>query len=128
VGSYISLEKIIEETKETYYESLYRSSQGWHAGKHELIPWLNYFLSTVRLAYDALEKRVEKAVGSGGKSEIVRQTIASQTGPFSLADIKAQCPSVSKQAIKKVLKKLRENGKVGLSGKGRGARWYLVKP
>jgi Fic family protein len=125
VGSYISLERIIEETKETYYESLHRSSQGWHHGKHDLIPWINYFLSTVRLAYGEFEKRFESVKASGGKSELVRQTIARQTGPFSLSDIRSQCPSVSPQAIKKVLKKLREEGRVRLSGKGRGARWHL---
>ena len=48
-----------------------------------------------------------------------------ETGPFSLADIRSQCPSVSAQSIKKVLKKLKEERKVRLSGKGRGARWYL---
>ena len=125
VGCYISLERIIEETKETYYESLHRSSHGWHEAKHDLIPWLNYFLSTVRLAYRTIEKRVEKVVASGGKSELVRQAIARQTGPFSLADIRSQCPSVSAPAIKKVLSQLRDDGRVRLSGRGRGARWHL---
>ena len=128
VGSYISLERIIEESKETYYESLQRSSHGWHDGKHDPIPWLNYFLSTVRLAYGELEKRFEKVEASGGKSELVRQTIARQTGPFSLADIRSQCPSVSTQSIKKVLQKLRKEGKVRLSGRGRGAKWHLLNP
>jgi Fic family protein len=127
VGSYISLERIVEETKETYYESLHRSSLGWHGGKHDLIPWLNYFLSTVRLAYGELERRLENVEAAGGKSELVRQTIVRQVGPFSLADIRSQCPSVSTPAIKKVLKKLQEEGKVRLTGRGRGARWHLTE-
>jgi len=32
VGRYISLERIIEENKERYYETLQQSSQGWHEG------------------------------------------------------------------------------------------------
>jgi Fic family protein len=44
VGRYISLERIVEESKETYYDALYKSSQGWHEGKHDLRPWWNYFL------------------------------------------------------------------------------------
>ena len=39
VGRYISLERIVEESKETYYEALYKSSQGWHEGRHDLRPW-----------------------------------------------------------------------------------------
>jgi hypothetical protein len=36
VGRYVSLEKIVEQSKESYYESLYQTSQGWHEGKHSL--------------------------------------------------------------------------------------------
>jgi Fic family protein len=51
VGRYISLERLIEETREDYYENLRLSSQGWHEGKHDLGPWLNYLLAIVRRAY-----------------------------------------------------------------------------
>jgi len=37
VGRYISLERLIEQNKERYYETLQQSSQGWHDGKHD--PW-----------------------------------------------------------------------------------------
>ena len=36
-GRYISLERIIEQNKERYYEVLEQSSQRWHEGKHD--PW-----------------------------------------------------------------------------------------
>jgi Fic family protein len=51
VGRYVSLERLIEETRDDYYENLRISSQGWHEGKHDLGPWLNYFLAIVRRAY-----------------------------------------------------------------------------
>jgi len=44
IGRYVSLEKVIEETKEQYYETLEQSSVGWHEGEHNLLPWVNYFL------------------------------------------------------------------------------------
>ena len=127
VGAYISLERLIEETKESYYEALARSSRGWHEGTHDLMPWMTYFLSTIRQAYAELERRFEHVDAAGGKSVLVRQTILRQTGPFSLADLKAHCPSVSEQTIKKVLSGLRDSGKIRLTGKGRGARWQLVE-
>jgi Fic family protein len=41
VGRYISLERLIEESKEDYYSVLQSSSTGWHEGTHDLLPWLN---------------------------------------------------------------------------------------
>lgn len=37
VGRFISLERLIEEYKERYYETLHISSQKWHEAKHD--PW-----------------------------------------------------------------------------------------
>jgi Fic family protein len=35
VGRYISLERLIEQNKERYYETLAQSSRGWHEGAHD---------------------------------------------------------------------------------------------
>jgi Fic family protein len=57
VGRYISLERIIEQNKESYYEALQTSSLGWHDGSHDIIPWFHYFLSTIHTAYREFEER-----------------------------------------------------------------------
>jgi len=57
VGRYISLERLIEETRGDYYDVLRRSSEGWHEGRHDLLPWLNYFLAVLKRAYRELEAR-----------------------------------------------------------------------
>jgi hypothetical protein len=44
------MERLVEESKEEYYRVLKLCSQGWHEGKNEIIPWWNYFLSTLRSA------------------------------------------------------------------------------
>jgi Fic family protein len=57
VGRYISIERLIEESREDYYENLRLSSIGWHEAKHDLTPWLNYFLAILRRAYlELIEK------------------------------------------------------------------------
>ncbi|MEG3936169.1 MULTISPECIES: Fic family protein [unclassified Microcoleus] len=43
VGQFISLEQIVERTKESYYDALYQSSQNWHEGKHSLLPGVGVF-------------------------------------------------------------------------------------
>jgi Fic family protein len=58
VGRYISLERTIEENKERYYETLEESSQGWHEGKHDPWPYINYILYILKVAYREFEERV----------------------------------------------------------------------
>lgn len=123
---YVSLERLIEESKNEYYSVLERCSQGWHEGMNEMIPWLNYLLGVIRRGYEELARQVESAEDIG-KSELIRQAILRQPGAFALADIQASCPSVSGQLIKKVLAQLKGEGKVSLSGRGRGARWRIME-
>jgi len=56
VGRYVSLERLIEESRADYYDVLHRSSEGWHEGRHDLLPWLNYFLTILKRAYRELDK------------------------------------------------------------------------
>ena len=57
VGRFISLERLIEESRSDYYDVLRRSSEGWHEGRHDLLPWLNYFLAVLKRACQELEAR-----------------------------------------------------------------------
>ena len=59
VGRYISLERIVEQSKESYYEALQTSSMGWHDGSHDIMPWFHYFLSTIHTAHREFEERAE---------------------------------------------------------------------
>lgn len=55
VGRYISIERIIEQSKDRYYETLEQSSQGWHEGKHDPWPYIDYVLYTLKAAYREFE-------------------------------------------------------------------------
>lgn len=126
VARYISLERLVEETKEEYYNILGACSQGWHEGTNDIIPWWNYFLSVLRRAYKEFERQVESVGAHSAKSDLVRQTVLSQVEQFTLADLSAQLPSTSPQLIKKVFAELKKAGKVRLIGRGRGARWEVI--
>ncbi len=56
VGRYISLERLVEQNKDRYYETLELSSQGWHEGKHELWPYIDYVLFILKTAYREFEE------------------------------------------------------------------------
>lgn len=124
VGRYISLERIFEESKETYYESLEASSQNWHKGLHDPNPWLNYFWGTLLRAYSEFEERVGTvSEGRGTKTELIRQAVARRTGPFAISDIETDCPGISRDMVRLVLRQLRDESAISSHGKGRGAKW-----
>jgi Fic family protein len=124
VGRYISLERLVEESREDYYEVLRRSSEGWHEGKHDLLPWLNYFLAILHRAYVALVERAGQVKSPrGSKSELVVEAIRRTAGPFHVADLQRACPGVSIDWIRRVLKDLRAKGLVECLGRGQQAQW-----
>lgn len=124
VGRYISLERIIEESKETYYDSLYRSSQGWHDGNHDLTHWWSYWLGTVLAAYKEFEDRVGVVKSRyGGKRERVLRAVQARELPFPVRELEEQCPDVSIDYIRKILKELRDEGRAECLGRGAGAKW-----
>jgi len=128
VGRYISLERIFEESKESYYETLERSSQGWHEGAHDPHPWLDYFWGAMQRACSEFESRVGVLSGGrGSKSELVRDTILRRIGPFAISDIERDCPGVSRELVRLVLRQMRDEGVMVLEGRGRGAKWVKNK-
>jgi Fic family protein len=125
VGRYISLEQIVERTRESYYDTLYRSSQYWHQARHTLIPWWEYFLGIVLLtAYREFEGRVGMITRArGAKTDMVRDAIMRLPNHFRYSDIEKVCPGVSQPTIKRVLASLKQAGKIRCIKAGRDAVW-----
>lgn len=124
VGRYISLERIFEDSKESYYETLEASSHHWHTDKHDVRPWLNYFWGTLLRAYREFEERVGVITTSrGSKTELVRSAVNRRMAPFSIGDIESDCPGISRDMIRQVLRRMRDEGEISVSSGGRGALW-----
>jgi Fic family protein len=124
VGRYISLERLIEESKEDYYAVLQASSTGWHQGKHDLLPWLNYFLAVVRRAYVQFEERAGQVKSPrGAKTALIEAAIAGFPGKFGLSDVERACPGVSRDMVRRVLQAMQRDGTIECLGKGRTAKW-----
>ena len=127
VGRYISLERLIEQNKERYYETLEQSSTGWHDGRHDPWPFVNYLLFILKTAYREFEERVGKiASPKGAKAEIVREAIRRQTGEFRLAEIERLCPGVGREWIRALLADMKASGEASCHGKGPAARWRYL--
>ncbi|MBI4699029.1 MAG: Fic family protein [Nitrospirae bacterium] len=128
VGRYISIERIIEHNKERYYETLEQSSQGWHEGKHDPWPYINYVLFILRTAYREFEERVGQTTSPrGAKTELITSAIMHAIGSFRIADIQRECPGVSVDMIRQVLKALQAGKRVKCLGLGQNARWQKTR-
>lgn len=125
VGQFISLEQIVERTKESYYDALYQSSQNWHEGKHSLSPWWEYFLGVMLLgSYREFEQRVGVIGGAKGtKTAMVLQAIESLPWDFSMRELQQRCPVVSVDLIRRILRQERDEGRIKCVGRGVDARW-----
>ncbi len=127
VGRFISLERIFEESKDSYYETLETGSQGWHEGAHDSAPWLDYFWGVLLRAYKEFEERVGTlARGRGAKGDRVRAEILKRNLPFSISDIEAACPGVSRDMVRLVPRTMKREGLIAPTGKGRGAKWIRL--
>jgi Fic family protein len=124
LGRYISLERIVEESKESYYETLHASSVGWHDGAHDAHPWLNYFWGTLLRASREFEQRIA-TLGDGkmNKTDLIRAAVLRRVGPFTSTDIERDCPAVSHELVRLVMRQMRDEGAIVLHGRGRGAKW-----
>jgi Fic family protein len=127
VGRYISIERVYEATKESYYETLEASSQGWHETRHDPYPWLNYFWGVLLRAYREFEERVgEVRSGRGAKAKQVRDAVLARKAPFSISDIEAVCAGVSRDTVRLVLRAMKREGIIASTGKGRSAKWISL--
>ena len=127
VGRYISLEKLINDTKETYYETLAESSTGWHEGTNDYAPFVNYLLGIITAAYRELEERlVILSDRSMSKPDRIREIIRGTYGPITKSEIMRQCGDISHVTVQRTLNDLLKNGDISKIGGGRYTKyvWY----
>ena len=120
VGKYISLEKIIENSKESYYEVLKESSFGWHENENNYEPFVRYTLGIIVSAYREFESRVILVSKVNvSKSERISEIIKGHIGKITKSEIMKLCPDISQTTVQRTLNNLLENGQITKIGGGR---------
>ena len=113
VGKYISIERLIADSKETYYEVLQDSSTGWHEGTNDYLPFVRYMLGIVIAAYREFQSRVDILITRGlSKPDRVREIIRGTTGRITKAQIMRQCPDISQKTVERALAEMLKNGAI----------------
>ncbi|HOE17911.1 MAG TPA: Fic family protein [Syntrophorhabdaceae bacterium] len=124
VGRYISLERLIEKSKDDYYRVLKSVSEKWNAGGHSILSWWEYSLGLLIAAYREFEHRLNTArPDRGSKTTLIREAIEHLPEIFSIGDVARACPGVSRPMIRVIIESLRREGKLEIHSTGRGATW-----
>ena len=120
VGKYISIEKVIETTKDTYYEALQSSSQGWLEEENDYAHFVRYMLGVVLSAYRDFSSRVRVLTTSGmSKPDRIREIIKDTLGKITKTEIMQKCPDISQVTVQRTLNDLIKNGDIIKIGGGR---------
>ena len=120
VGKYISIEKLISDTKETYYEALQASSYNWHEGTNDYAPFVTYMLGILVAAYRDFESRIELLTTKGlSKPDRVREIIKNHPGKITKSEIMEQCPDISQITVQRALADLLKSGEITKLSGGR---------
>ena len=120
VGMYISIEKLIEQTKETYYETLQESSYNWHEEENDDAPFVRYMLGVIVAAYRDFSSRVQLLATSGmSKPERIREIVRGSIGKMTRAQIMEKCPDISRVTVERALTDMVKKGEILKIGGGR---------
>ena len=124
VGKYVSIEKIIEESKETYYEVLQDSSISWHENENDYKPFVNYMLGVVVNAYKEFETRVKLVTNPNlSKADRIREIIKNHIGTITKAELIKMNPDISDTTIQRTLAGLLKNNEIKKIGGGRYTKY-----
>lgn len=120
MGKYVSMEMLIEKTKETYYEALQASSIGWHDNQNDYKPFVMYYLAIISRVCNEFEERVDHLkYRKLSKPERIRELIDRKLGKITKKEIMEQCPDISKVTVERTLTELVKEGYLEKVGAGR---------
>ena len=113
VGKYISIERIIEETKDTYYDTLQKSSVSWHDNKNDYSYFVEYYLGIILSAYKEFDSRIstfenKKITAYDRIINIFKNNII----PIDKAFIINKCLDLSETTIERTLNRLLKEDKI----------------
>lgn len=124
VGKYISIEKIIEETKDSYYDALEKSSLNWHNNENDYSYFVEYYLGIILNAYKEFDSRInivenKKIIAYDRIIDIFKNNII----PIDKAFIINKCPDLSETTIERTLNKLLKEDKIVKISGGRYTKY-----
>ncbi len=125
---YASLESVIEENKDLYYQALRRTQTTFKSDNPDWEPWIGFFLRCLKKQKDNLARRLERenvsVADENALPELSVQILAllREHQRQTIAQL-AESTGANRNTLKVRLRELVESGKIKRHGKAR-ATWY----
>ena len=126
VCSFVSLEAIINQSKIDYYDALQQSGEGWFDNMSDYMPFIEYLIGVIYLAYRELDRRMMLCTGRSNKEDRIERLIMNVSMPISKWEICAFMPDVSESYVELILGNLVKEGKVKRIGANKSSRYMPV--
>lgn len=127
IGKYISIEKEVEKTKETYYEALAASSTGWQDGENDYVPFITYMLGVITACYKELDGRFEVVAFPASNEESIRVFFTRLVGAATKSEIMDANPGMSQRTLERILAKLQNEGTIEKVGAARATAYRATR-
>ena len=125
IGSVVSIEKIINDTKGEYYDALFASSLKWHENENDYFPFILYMLQVLYRAYKTLDENIISQIDKKlNKSQRIEQALLNTFVPLSKQQLMELLPDVSENLIEAVVVKLLKEEKIIKIGSYKDAMYY----
>ncbi len=120
VGKYISIDKKLETSSDTYYSVLQNSSSGWHDNTNDYTPFVRYLLEIILESYQEFFSIIQ-AISNAGRSkpDRIRTIIRETSSQITKSEIMKKCPDISQITVQRALNDMIKSGEILKIGGGR---------
>lgn len=126
VCSYVSVEGIINQSKADYYSALEQSGEGWFDNVSDYVPFIDYMIGAIYLAYREMDRRMAVCIGKENKERRIERLLRNVSLPISKSEICTLMPDVSEAYVELVIRKLLDEGKIRKIGERKSSRYIPV--
>lgn len=124
VGRYVSLEARISADRDSYYDALSESSEGWHENRSDYLPFISYMMGVIMMAYKEFDRTAGRLTGVRlGKTDRIERIVLDSVLPISKSELSSMLPDVSVTTIEAVLGRMVHEGRIRKVGGNRNARY-----
>ena len=123
VCSYVSVEGIINQSRFDYYNALEESGEGWFDNLSDYMPFIDYMIGTIYLAYREMDRRMAVCIGKENKERRIERLLRNVSLPISKSEICTLMPDVSEAYVELVIRKLLDGGKIRMIGERKSSRY-----
>lgn len=126
ICAYVSLEALINKNKYDYYEALERSSEGWFDNGNDYMPFIEYFIGVLFMAYREMDRRMAYCIGRDNKENRLERLLMNISIPISKKEICALMLDISETYVELILGQMVREGKIERVGVKNNSRYVPV--